>query len=248
MKPTMHDRFTTLRKCVAMTLHRAALLACCTILCATGCGQQSVKTPPATDDGKVSDSATTPQQTSEPNSTPTAKQESPDKADVADSKDSHVKEHEHGPGMGRGKGRGMGQGHGRRGGFRPDMTTIHAMFDDSDKIKRTITNLPNGAETLTESDDEHIAGLLQEHVPAMAGRVDNNEPLPPMTFHPLFTALIKGADKVDFKYEDTEKGIKVTYTSDDPQMVVVIQEHAKLVSRFLKNGMSEIHKPYVLPE
>jgi len=28
---------------------------------------------------------------------------------------------------------------------------------------------------------------------------------------------------------------------------MLVQEHAKLVSRFVKNGMEEIHKPYNLP-
>lgn len=132
--------------------------------------------------------------------------------------------------------------------MREDMTTIHAMFDSRDKIIRTVKNLPNGAATLTESDDAGIASLIQEHVPAMEGRVEANNPLPPMTFHPLFIELIKNADKVELNYETTERGVKVTYTSDDPHVVHVIQEHAQLVSRFIRNGMEEIHKPYTIPE
>ena len=138
----------------------------------------------------------------------------------------------------------MGRGHG--GDMREDMTTLHAMFDGRDKITRTVTNLPNGAETLTESKDKQIASLIQEHVPAMEGRVDGNDPLPPMTFHPLFVELIKHADKITLNYDTTEHGLKVTYTSDDPYVVLLIQEHAKLVSRFIKNGMQEIHKPYTI--
>lgn len=151
--------------------------------------------------------------------------------------------------MGRGRGMGgRGMGGGRGPGMREDMTTIHAMFDSRDKIIRTVKNLPNGAATLTESDDAGIASLIQEHVPAMEGRVEANNPLPPMTFHPLFIELIKNADKVELNYETTERGVKVTYTSDDPHVVHVIQEHAQLVSRFIRNGMEEIHKPYTIPE
>lgn len=29
---------------------------------------------------------------------------------------------------------------------------------------------------------------------------------------------------------------------------MLVQEHAKLVSRFIKNGRAEIHKPYTLPK
>lgn len=165
-----------------------------------------------------------------------------------------------GPGMGRGRGGmgrgpggmgggpGMGRGPGAMGGMREDMTTLHAMFADRDKIRRTITNLPDGAEAVTESDDPEIAGLLQQHVPAMESRVLKDNPLPPMTFHPIFIELIKHSDDYALSYEETEKGMKVKYTSDDPYVVMLVQEHAKLVSRFIKNGMEEIHKPYTLPQ
>ncbi|XZE17586.1 DsrE family protein [Pirellulaceae bacterium SH449] len=157
----------------------------------------------------------------------------------------HASEHggEHGPMQGRG----MGRGPGAMPGMREDMTTLHAMFADREKIKRTVTDLADGAEAVTESDDEAIAKLLKEHVPAMEDRVVDNKPLPPMTFHPIFVELIKHADDYTLTYEETEKGIKVRYQSDDPYVVMLVQEHAKLVSRFIKNGMEEIHAPYELP-
>lgn len=178
-------------------------------------------------------------------------------------------EHEHrdggpgqGSGMGRGMGRGMGMGMGMgmgkgpggmdggpgaMGGMRGDMTTLHAMFADRDKITRTIKNLPDGAEATTESDDESIAALLKEHVPAMEERVVDNKPLPPMTFHPIFVELIKHAKDYTLTYEETEKGMKVKYHAETPYVVMLVQEHAKLVSRFIQNGMEEVHKPYSIP-
>jgi cytochrome c peroxidase len=169
-------------------------------------------------------------------------------ATANEAKKPESEQHEHGgPGMGRGRGR-MGRGPGGMGGNREDMVTLHALFDGRDKITRTIKNLPDGAETLTESDDDEIAGLIQEHVPAMDIRVNEDKPLPPMTFHPLFVAIIKHADKIAMKYESTDHGLKVTYTSKEPYVVLLIQEHAKLVSRFIKNGMEEIHKPYTIPK
>ncbi|WP_146512146.1 hypothetical protein [Thalassoglobus neptunius] len=149
---------------------------------------------------------------------------------------------------GRGRGAGIGRGPGANPGMRADMTTLHAMFASRDKIKRTVKLLPNGAEALTESDDQAITALLQEHVPAMENRVHANEPLPPMTSHPIFVELIKHADDYTLTYEETKKGIKVTYEATDPFVIMLVQEHAKLVSRFVKNGMEEIHKPYKLPK
>ncbi len=153
-----------------------------------------------------------------------------------------------GMGFGMGRGRGMGGGPGAMPGMQEDMATLHAMFGDRDKIKRTVNNLADGAEAITESDDKDIASLLQEHVPAMEHRVLENKPLPPMTFHPIFVELIKHADDYSLTYEETEKGIKVKYQSADPYVIMLVQEHAQLVSRFIKNGMEEIHAPYTLPK
>ena len=168
----------------------------------------------------------------------------PEGASLTEDREEHVS---HGPGRGMGRGRGM-MGRGLGSGMRGDMTTIHAMFDNRDKIKRTVKDLPNGAEAITESDDEEIVALIQQHVPAMESRIVGNEPLPPMTFYPVFVELIKHADDYTLNYEDTDNGVKVTYHSDDPFVVMLVQEHAQLVSRFIKNGMEEIHKPYTLPE
>ena len=148
---------------------------------------------------------------------------------------------------GQGRGQGFGRGPGMSGDMREDMMTLHAMFAARDKITRTVKMLENGAETTTESNDAKIAVLLKEHVPAMEGRVHENKPLPPMRFHPIFVELIKHTDDYTLTYKETEKGMKVTYEADDPFVVMLVQEHAKLVSRFVKNGMDEIHKPYTLP-
>ncbi|MCA9192040.1 MAG: hypothetical protein KDB03_09765 [Planctomycetales bacterium] len=134
------------------------------------------------------------------------------------------------------------------GNMPADMSTLHSMFADRNKIHRTVKNLPDGAVAVTESDDEQIAALIQDHVPNMERRVQSNEPLPPMTFHPIFVELIKNAEKYTLEYEDTLNGVKVTYRSDDPFVVQLVQEHAALVSRFIKNGMEEIHKPYQFPK
>lgn len=152
------------------------------------------------------------------------------------------------PRAGRGHGPGFGRGHGRMAGMQGDMTTLHAMFANRAKIQRSVKILSNGAEAVTESDDKKITALIQEHVPAMENRVIENEPLPPMTFHPIFVNLIKHSDEYTLTYDETKKGIKVTYKADDPFIIMLVQEHAKLVSRFIKNGMAEIHKPYSFPK
>lgn len=139
-------------------------------------------------------------------------------------------------------GRGMGEG------MQNDMSTLHAMFANRDKIQRRAKKLPDGALAITESDDEAVAAMIKDHVPHMDNRVLKKSPLPPMTFHPVFVALIENADKYALDYEERPKGVRVTYQSDDSYVIRLTQEHAKLVGRFIKNGMAEIHKPYSFPK
>ena len=115
-------------------------------------------------------------------------------------------------------------------------TTIAEIFIDEQTI---IVDLEVGLNDLPA-----FTNLLPDELYERLG----NEPLPPMTFHPIFIELIKNSDKYTLDYEETEKGVTVRYTADDSRIVMLVQEHAKLVSRFLKNGMSEIHKPYELPK
>lgn len=212
-----------------------------------GCEQQATTETVAASDNAVlstsddaSSNVTAVGDDSEPTKTTTAQ--------AGNSKTESEDHSDHPAGMGRGRGMGMGRGPRGMAGMRGDMTTLHTMFASRDKIKRTVKNLPNGAQATTESDDKTIAGLIQEHVPAMEGRVMENNPLPPMTFHPVFIELIKHSQDYELSYEETDKGMKVVYKADDPFVIMLVQEHAKLVSRFLKNGMEEIHKPYTLPE
>src|SRR6185369_4595961 len=68
-----------------------------------------------------------------------------------------------GPGMGRGGGNGEGHG--------VDMMGIHFLFAHRDNITRTVTEIPGGVRTLTETDDPTVAAQLQVHVQAMYDRL-----------------------------------------------------------------------------
>ena len=154
-----------------------------------------------------------------------------------------------GPGMMRGMGPGMmGGGAGAAGGpgmmgMAHDSTTmaqlgvIHELFVNHDKITRTVTNLPDGIRTLTESDDPRIRQLLQEHVGDMLKRVDaNDDPGLPIE-SPALRSIFKNYDKIQTKVETTDKGVVVVQTSTDPETVAVLQQHASEVTDFVKDGM-----------
>ena len=49
------------------------------------------------------------------------------------------------------------------------------------------------------------------------------------------------------KVEHTDHGVRVKETSDDAYVVKLLQEHAKVVSLFIKNGYPELPKNHAAP-
>ena len=138
-----------------------------------------------------------------------------------------------GPGMG-----GMGPG----GGHGGDMMGIHALFAHRDQIKRTVTQIPGGVRTTTESDDPAVVAQLRDHVQAMYARLKGGQPI--NARDPLFAAIFENADKIHVKTENTAKGITVTETSDDPKVVDLVRRHAEVVNKFIENGMHEMMRTH----
>jgi YHS domain-containing protein len=149
-----------------------------------------------------------------------------------------AQEHQH-QGGGQGPQGMMGQGN------QKDMQTIHALFDEHSKIKRTIKKIQGGIETVTESDDAAVRAKIVEHTWAMKARLEKHQPI--RTWDPLFAELFKYADKIKLEIKNTAKGVKVVETSADAYVVKLIQAHAEGVSEFVKEGSSIMHKPHALP-
>ncbi|QQS46222.1 MAG: hypothetical protein IPM66_20275 [Acidobacteriota bacterium] len=151
-------------------------------------------------------------------------------------------------GMGQGGGQGMmGRGMGRMqgAGRADDMQTIHSLFDEHKKITRTVRNIDNGVETVTESDDPKVQAMIVEHVYAMKSRLEKKQPI--RMWDPLYKALFENADKIKMEIVGTPKGAKIIETSADPYVVKLIQAHAGGVSEFVTEGMSVMHKRHELP-
>ncbi len=150
--------------------------------------------------------------------------------------------HEFGPGFGM---RMHGMAHGMTGGNHDaatmaQLSDIHALLSNHDRIKRTVTNLPNGIRTVTESDEPQIAALIKKHVAEMGERVtagdDPGLPIESADLHAIF----RNKDKIKTTYETTEKGIIVVQTSDDPATVTALQKHATEVSDLVRDGMAAL--------
>jgi hypothetical protein len=64
---------------------------------------------------------------------------------------------------------------------------------------------------------------------------------------PLFRELFQHTDKIKMNHEDTEKGVRVTETSEDPYVAKLIKAHAKAVSGFVERGFAEAMKNHPVP-
>jgi hypothetical protein len=143
----------------------------------------------------------------------------------------------HGPGMMMGPGM-MGMAHDQA--TMGQLQVIHTMLVNHDRITRTVTNLPNGIRTITESDDPTLAALIKKHVADMGKRVgagdDPGLPIESDNLHAIF----RDKDKIHTTYETTAKGIVVVQISDDPKTVAALQAHASEVTDLVNGGMNAL--------
>jgi hypothetical protein len=145
--------------------------------------------------------------------------------------------------QGFGRGRGRGQWDDPR--FIEDRKWFHFLLDNRDKIKRTIMRTDKGVDTVTESDDPEVAAGIQTHVAAMHARVKEGRGI--HMRDPLFREVFRHADKISMEITDTDKGVRVVETSDDPHVSSLIQAHADVVSQFIENGHEEVRKNHAVP-
>lgn len=152
-----------------------------------------------------------------------------------------------GPGQapGQGQGRGHGPGHRQDDQHEVDMEVFHYLLENHEKIRRTVKELDNGVETLTESDAPSVAAHIKTHVEQMTVRIE--KPSPIRMRDPLFAEIFQHTKKIKMQHEDTPKGVKVIETSDDPYVANLIKAHAKVVSGFVDKGFAEAAKNHPVP-
>ena len=146
-------------------------------------------------------------------------------------------------GMGPGMMRGMGPMGGPMAGgmqhdeaFAADMGLVHEMLASHERIKRTVTNLPNGIKTVTESDDPQVAQSIKAHVASMEQRLKDGRIF--NLFSPTLPVLFQNRDKITTVVEATQTGSIVTQTSGDAKVVAALQAHAVEVSELARDGMA----------
>jgi hypothetical protein len=119
-------------------------------------------------------------------------------------------------------------------GSAADMGVAMNLVHDNAKIRRTVTNLPDGIRTVTESDDPQVAQAIKAHVASMSQRLKDGREF--NIFSPTLPVLFENRDKIQSVVEVTEKGSIVTRTSTDARVVAALQGHAAEVTELVQEG------------
>lgn len=122
------------------------------------------------------------------------------------------------------------------------MRVVHQLLMNHDKLRRTVTVLPNGIRTVTESDDSTMAQLIKRHVMATGELVVKGlDPELPMSTPALHDVLRNGT-RITRNTQETAQGVIVTETSADSATVAALHAHAAEVTALVSRGMSAMRE------
>ncbi|MFW6206316.1 MAG: hypothetical protein ACOC5J_00110 [Gemmatimonadota bacterium] len=123
--------------------------------------------------------------------------------------------------------------------FAADMGLVHELLVDHESIRRTVTDLPDGVRTVTESDDPRVAEAIKEHVASMDRRLVEGDIFNVRSSR--IPVIFENADKIRTTIEETPSGVVFVQTTDDPELVPVLQGHAREVDELVSDGMAAMH-------
>jgi hypothetical protein len=142
---------------------------------------------------------------------------------------------------------GQGMGHGptamltkQDAGSAADMDVVMDLVHNNTRIKRTVTRLPDGIRTVTESDDPKVEQDIKVHVASMSARLQDGREF--NLFSTTLPVLFDNADKIKSEVVMTDKGSIVTRTSTDPKVVAALQAHAGEVTELVEDGMAGMRR------
>lgn len=157
----------------------------------------------------------------------------------------------HGHGGGHGHGHGAdGQGHDEVNmpGLRGENATpeesaeLAVMFRGFRTMTRTVENLPNGIRTVTSSSDPVVMEALVSHAVGMIDRVGQRDDPKIFIQSPTLDIFFERGEKILSDVEITDEGLVVIQTSDDPEVVAAMHEHAAEVTAMAEQGMHAVHQ------
>lgn len=130
--------------------------------------------------------------------------------------------------------------------YKRDQAVFHELLRNHDAIFREVENIGDGIRALTISDDPAIAGLIRAHVREMHRRLEEGFGL--RHWDPAFAEIFAQRDKVRLSVTETGTGVVIEETSDDPNVVKLIQAHGVALTSFVNSGGKAAAQPIPLPD
>ena len=122
-----------------------------------------------------------------------------------------------------------------------EVNDLKNIFINHKKINRNVTNLPNGIKTVTLSTNPEVRQSIVNHVSMMVTRMQENKNPEVIIQSPTLTELFKHYDKIETEIELTDTGVQIIQTSQDPEVVSLLQKHAAEISDMVERGMQAVH-------
>lgn len=119
---------------------------------------------------------------------------------------------------------------------------MRVLFRNFTTLSREVTNLSDGIRTVTRSTDPAVMEALVSHVIGMIDRVDQADNPKVIIQSPTLDIFFVRGEGITTDIDVADKGIIITQTSDDPELVAALQTHAAEVSDMAARGMQAVHE------
>lgn len=129
---------------------------------------------------------------------------------------------------------------------RHDREVFHTLLEHHEQIQRRLEALPDGIRATTTSANPELAALIREHAHAMHSRLHEGFGL--RYWDPAFAEIFARADAVHLEIHDRPDGVEIRETSEDPNVVKLIQAHGRTVSAFVQEGFAASRRESPLPD
>ena len=123
-----------------------------------------------------------------------------------------------------------------------EVNDLKQLFQKHNEINRLVENIPNGIITVTETDNEELRSSIIDHVTMMVTRLQEEKNPQVIIQSPTLHEIFEYYDEIETEIELTEKGIFLIQTSENPEVVALLQQHAAEISDMVDRGMQAVHE------
>jgi hypothetical protein len=127
-----------------------------------------------------------------------------------------------------------------------NMHTINYLLANHDRMSFSYRLIRHGVRTFNTSKSPDVVNAIQIHAADMKVRMDQGVNVRPSD--PLFQELVLHHAAIKIHLKNLPDGVMEDETSSDPQVVLLIRAHTKVVAEFVREGMARAREPSLLPK